>query len=335
MGRIYRMQTWYYSKNGEQRGPVPVEELRKLISGGELNAETDLAWTEGMPEWQPTGKITALAVGAMSGFAASGFNPYAAPTTAPDNLLAPMEEGLGGEIVPGSVSLEIMGCIKRGVELTKRHFGTIIVIGIVYLVVAGVIAGVEGGITAALMGSSVDEGGTGVEGGGFPPLLFPIKLVSFIASMVLAAGLSRAALNVCSGKEAAVADLFGQVGKVVALAVSTILFYLMVFVGLFALMIPGIYLALRFSFFITAIVDRNLGPIEALKYSYRITKNNVMSLFGLGVVSVLVAIAGVLALFVGLIFAIPVVTLAYTLAYRFLQYGPVALRDGENSTALA
>jgi uncharacterized membrane protein len=42
---------------------------------------------------------------------------------------------------------------------------------------------------------------------------------------------------------------------------------------------------------------------------------------------ILVMIAGALALVVGMIFAIPVVTLALPLAYRFLQFGPRALTD--------
>lgn len=317
------MQSWYYSKNGEQRGPVSLDELRSLISGSDLNLQTDLAWTEGMTEWQPLGKVPALqATAAPAAAATDSFNPYAAPTTSPDNLLAPRVDGSLQEIEPGSVPLEVMNCIKRGIELTKRHFGTLVGIGVVYLLVSAVVGGLEGFITQSLVGDS-----SGDRKVGLLPLVILIKVVSGIISLVLAAGLTRVALNVCSGKEARLEDLFGQTGKLGTLIGAGIVFYLLLFVGLILLVVPGIYVALRCGFFMTAIVDRNLGPIEALKYSYRITTNNTLSVLGLFLMTFLVVLAGVLALVVGLLFAIPVVTLAVPLAYRFLQFGPNALRD--------
>lgn len=320
------MQTWYYSKNGEQRGPVSLDELRGLVSRGELNGASDLAWTEGMPTWQPTGQISALVGGGTPDGAtsapAAAFNPYASPTTAPDNLLAPLPEGDLVEVVPGSVQLDMMACIKRGIELTKRHFGTILPIGIVYMVILMVVGGVEGFISGMLTGSSFEDGSSG-----FSPVLIPIKVASALFSVFLASGLTRAALNICDGKKATVNDLFSQGGKMVPLIGAYLLFYIMFVAGLFLLVLPGLFVALRFGYFINAIVDRNLRPVEALKYSYSITTNNTVSVFGLGLLMGLIVLAGVLALLVGLVFAIPVVTLAFVLGYRFLQYGPGALQD--------
>jgi len=319
------MQTWYYSTNGEQRGPVSLDELRRQISASELNLHSDLAWTEGMTDWQPVGKIPELiqsSAPASAPGSPEGFNPYAAPATAADNLLAPRSGDNLAEIEPGSVPLEVMNCIKRGVDLTKRHFGTLVVIGIVYLIISVVLGAAEELANMMLTGAAFGE-----SEGAFHPLMIPIKLISSIITVVLAAGLTRASLNVCSGREASVGDLFAETGKLVNIIAGSVLFYLMLIVGFLLLVVPGIYVGLRFSYFVTAIVDRNLGPIEALKYSYRITTNNALSLFGLGALSVLIVLAGALALLVGLFFALPVVTLAYTLAYRFLQFGPEALRD--------
>lgn len=323
------MQTWYYSKSGEQKGPVPLDELIKLVSGGDLNPDSDLAWTEGMTNWQPVGTIPALSSsGSTAAIAASSsdaFNPYAAPVTAPDNLLAPPSVILA-EIEPGSAPLEVTNCIKRGIELTKRHFGAILVIGIVYILISMGVGFVEGFVTS-LVTPSAPEGG----GYAFSPLAVPIQIVSAIISLVLAAGVTRAALNICAGREANVGNLFGEAGKVITLTAASILFYIMLVVGLLLLIVPGIFVALRFGFFVTAIVDRNLSAIDALKYSYRITTNNALSLFGLGILCFMIALAGALVLLVGLIFALPVITLAFTLAYRFLQYGPDALRDTAGS----
>lgn len=329
------MQSWYYSKDREQRGPVSLDELRRLVGSGELNPDSDLAWTEGMTDWQPPSKIPAITLSDSPAAAATsqgGFNPYAAPVTSPENLLAPLSGGTMIEIEPGSVDLEVMGCLRKGFELTKRHFGTLMLIGFVYILVSMAVGGLEGLVSNFLVPQNAGE-----EGVVFHPLMIPIKLASSLVSLVLAAGFTRASLNIVSGSKAAVGDLFGEIGKVVPIVLASLLFYILFVIGLILLIVPGIYVALRFGFFVTAIVDRNLGPIEALKYSYRITTNNTLSLFGLFILSMLIGIAGAVALLVGLLVAIPVVTLALSVAYRFLQYGPEALRvtDSSNATALA
>lgn len=44
---------WYYTVNGrEQRGPISEDELRARFQAGEI-APTELAWTEGMTDWEP------------------------------------------------------------------------------------------------------------------------------------------------------------------------------------------------------------------------------------------------------------------------------------------
>jgi len=56
------MSSWYYSKNGEQRGPVSGEGLSALKSNGEVIA-ADLVWKEGMPDWVPFGQVDEFSAG--------------------------------------------------------------------------------------------------------------------------------------------------------------------------------------------------------------------------------------------------------------------------------
>jgi hypothetical protein len=53
------MDKWYYSWNGEKLGPVSLDELKRLVEEGTLEAG-DLVWTKGMPEWLPAGKVPEL-----------------------------------------------------------------------------------------------------------------------------------------------------------------------------------------------------------------------------------------------------------------------------------
>jgi uncharacterized RDD family membrane protein YckC len=43
---------WYYSENGEQRGPVTDVDLAALVQTGKIDSET-LVWREGQADWQP------------------------------------------------------------------------------------------------------------------------------------------------------------------------------------------------------------------------------------------------------------------------------------------
>jgi len=51
---------WYYSKNGEQMGPVSQEELFAKTRGGEI-LPSDLIWREGMADWMPLSRVPEFA----------------------------------------------------------------------------------------------------------------------------------------------------------------------------------------------------------------------------------------------------------------------------------
>jgi TM2 domain-containing membrane protein YozV len=52
-------QAWYYAKNNERLGPVPLAELRSLITKGRLQP-SDLVWSEHLPGWVPAKKVREL-----------------------------------------------------------------------------------------------------------------------------------------------------------------------------------------------------------------------------------------------------------------------------------
>ena len=95
---------------------------------------------------------------------------------------------------------------------------------------------------------------------------------------------------------------------------------LVVLIGLILLINPGIIAALALLFATYLVIDRGLGPIEAMKESLRITKGNRWKLFLLVLAIVLINIVGVLALVVGLLVSVPVSLLAVVHAYRTLEH---------------
>ena len=97
-----------------------------------------------------------------------------------------------------------------------------------------------------------------------------------------------------------------------------ILTTVIVVVGLILVIIPGVIAALALMFATYLLIDRNLGPIEAMKESVRITKGHRWQLFLLAISLVGLNILGAIALLVGLLVTVPVSLLAVAHAYRTL-----------------
>ena len=99
---------------------------------------------------------------------------------------------------------------------------------------------------------------------------------------------------------------------------ASILYSLMVVIGLVFLIVPGIYLALRFQYFGYCIVDRDASVIDSLRQSTRITDSVKWKLLGFGILIVLINILGFICLFIGLFATVPTTTMAMAAVYRKL-----------------
>jgi uncharacterized membrane protein len=325
------MSEWYYAKGGTQNGPVTFENLRELARNGGLDAK-DLVWTSSMKDWQPAGEVEGLiAENAAAGQPAPDpSNPYAAPQSAWNEPAAATGAALQ-EIIPGSEPIDVGACVKRGFELTKRNFGTILLVGVSYIVVSLVAGFIFGMIDNAMgFGTSQSNWQTN-EGMGefqFQQTGGPVSAIfGNVFSILLSLGLVRIGLNLVSGRQVSVAMLFGEGRKLFTAIVASVLFGLMVVVGLALLIVPGIYLMLRYGQYMAAIVDKDMGILDSLTYSSSITTNNRLNLFLLALLSIAIFIAGALALLVGLIFAYPVIWMSWMVAFRWMQYGGRATGD--------
>jgi uncharacterized membrane protein len=207
----------------------------------------------------------------------------------------------------------------------------ILLVGIVYVAVTFAVSAVMGVIDSALgwgHRETTFSDSTGIAAWNYQQTGSPLNgIVSQFLSIFLSLGATRIGLNLVSGKEFNIGMLFGGGKKLLPAVGATILFGLMVGIGFLLLIAPGVYLAMRYGFYLSAMVDRDLGVMDSFKYSSTLTTNNRMNLFLLGLLGFLVVIAGCLALCVGMFFAIPVMWLSWTVAYRWMQYGHRAALD--------
>jgi uncharacterized membrane protein YhaH (DUF805 family) len=50
-------EPWFFSHEGQQKGPIPFSELQAKVNDGELDLAKDLVWKEGMANWTPVGQM--------------------------------------------------------------------------------------------------------------------------------------------------------------------------------------------------------------------------------------------------------------------------------------
>ncbi len=148
-------------------------------------------------------------------------------------------------------------------------------------------------------------------------LLF--SLIGFVLQLILSMGLIRIALKFVDGQQPEFGDLFGATSYFFSFLIASILYGLMVAVGMIFLIVPGIVLAIIFLMYQYAIVDQGLGPLEALRRSAALTHGVRWDLFLFGLLLFGINLLGALALGIGLFVTVPTTMVALAYVYRQLD----------------
>lgn len=237
-------------------------------------------------------------------------------------------------------SFRIGEFISKGWEFTKKHLGFLIT----YLIIMFVISMLFSGIAEALY-----DQGRGL-------LSFLMHAAGYIIGLFLQMGFYKSALLITSGIKPGFNQMYANDKHFVSYLGSNILYGLMMLgafllsliplillvaffaadgdlgsylsshplhglllFGLFLLLlIPVVYLAVRYFLFPFFVLDKDMGPIEALKASAKATEGHRWFLCLLLLVLTLLNIGGAILLGIGLLFTIPISALALTWVYRKL-----------------
>jgi len=150
-------------------------------------------------------------------------------------------------------------------------------------------------------------------------LIDPTRVVVIIvAAIAIILGLILISLRYHDKKHVRRLDFF-RVHKIfLTFLLSAIVYHLIVIIGLLLFIIPGIIWAIQFKFYGHFIVDKGIGPIEALKLSSRLTKGVKWDLFWFNVILIGILIAGILMFLIGLFVAIPLIMVSTAHVYREL-----------------
>jgi len=140
-------------------------------------------------------------------------------------------------------------------------------------------------------------------------------LLNWPLSAFMQAGMMIFALKVARGDRYQIGDLFAGGRYFVSVLAGTAIMGLLVAVGIGCLVVPGVILSIGWFFAIPAIVDKDLGPIEALKESWRITDGKKGDVLLLLLGMALTVVAGLCACCLGALVAMPLCLIAQAYAY--------------------
>ncbi len=143
-------------------------------------------------------------------------------------------------------------------------------------------------------------------------------LVYLVLVCVVGMGMIKISLKFCDKEKGRFADLFSCFPLFFKYLFSNLLYSLIVFGGTILLIFPGIIWGIKFSLWPYFIVEKKMGPVEALKASAKTTMGAKWDLLGFWAVTGVINILGVLCLVIGIFATFPTTMVATALVYRKL-----------------
>ncbi|MGA1980772.1 MAG: hypothetical protein ABSG99_09485 [Sedimentisphaerales bacterium] len=233
-----------------------------------------------------------------------------------------------------SKSFSYSGALGFGWSVVKSNFWFFVGVWVVSFFVSFFVS-LPGQILGQLAGRSPKS---------MSPFLAPVAVItSYIMQVILGIGLIKITLSFCDGVKPRFSTLFNAwgcfwryigAGLLYALIIGgasiacVLLFILLSTVThspyfilpvLIAFLILVVILSIKFCLCCYFVIDKGLGPINALKASSMATAGAIDSLAVFSILCCLINMLGVLCFFVGLFATIPTVMVAMALVYRQLS----------------
>lgn len=248
-------------------------------------------------------------------------NPFDAP--AGGAITAGPLSNTGGTLEP--VPMEAGAILSRALEIVQAHPGTVIgALGIA--IVPSIVLGVIGGVLQVVADGSQDENTIL----GIAIVRLVLQIAGGLLGLFLQLGMVRIFTRLARGLDAEVNMMFGEVRFLLPAFGAGILVGLATFFGILLLVIPGIIVALGTQFYLYCMVDRDLGAIDSISESWRITDGYKGTIF---VVNFIIGIGALvltcLTLGIGYLAVLPILALVQAVMYHSLLH----LKGGDGALA--
>lgn len=207
------------------------------------------------------------------------------------------------ESTPDKLSID--RAMSSGWEHMKKSFFPYLGI----MAVNGLFAMVPG-VIAFFLGTSVSMSLESIM------LSIALACAGLLLTMLIELGMINVQLRILDGKPVKSDDVFRCYPMLLKFAGAAILYRFAMALGYICFIIPGIIVQISFQFYGYFIVDKKMGPIEALKASWELVNGVRLTVFLFGIIQYFVHWLGAMCFLVGSIPATMVCSLALASAYR-------------------
>ncbi len=143
--------------------------------------------------------------------------------------------------------------------------------------------------------------------------------IGITVDLLIGVGIIKISLLINDNKPAKLNNLYIHYRLIGKFFLAMILKIILVGIGFLLLIIPGIYLSVRFRFVGYLIIDKDMGILESFAGSSKMTKGLKWSVLSFEITSLFIFALGLLALVIGLTAAVPTIILAKANMYRFIE----------------
>jgi len=161
-----------------------------------------------------------------------------------------------------------------------------------------------------------------------------MAIANWVIGIIIGIGIIKIALSFCDEQKPPFSTLFTAPWNCFwRYLAAGILYMLILMAGFILLIVPGVIWTVKFGLWPYFVIDKGLGPIQALKASSRTTMGVKWDLFGFGVLCAIFNLAGLICLIVGIFATYPTIIVAHALVYRQLAAQTPELEEfGINQT---
>jgi hypothetical protein len=262
--------------DGREYGPFTAEQIREWAAQGRANAHSRIR-RDGDSDWQALQDVTE--------FTDAVSMPPPPPGGAPPPLSA---ETIAAGYLEKATPIDIASCISRAWTLVRDNPGLTIGTTLLMMIVSF-------GLSA----------------------LPVVGLLGFFINPVLLGGLAYVFTRRIRGETPQVGDAFnGFTLAFLQLGLGGLVSMLLISIGLLLCVLPGIYLAIGYTFALPLIIDKKYDFWTAMEVSRRVVHRQWWTMFGLALVLFLLNMIGLLACLVGCIVTAPLTVAAIQYAYE-------------------
>ncbi|MEC8382609.1 MAG: hypothetical protein VXZ96_19945 [Myxococcota bacterium] len=218
-------------------------------------------------------------------------------------------------------SFDIQGIVTRAFDIFKDNVGLLLGLTVGGMVLGQILNGLGIGaqVVTTIAGENLDSDLRNIVliVGGLVRIF--LSFVLFVFNTYFGLAMIKISLRLIRGDTATFMDAVLDFSTFLQGLLANFLLSLAAFVGFLCCIVPGIIISIGLTFSLYLVVDQKKSAIDALKESWALTNGAKMNLFIWFIVCALIGLAGLLACFVGLFVAGPVILVGTGIIYEELS----------------